>query len=115
MPNITITLTDTQFKGFEYAALSPEEWAENAVTERCRIAMDEIVQITVQHCLDNGEAIPLTREAIVSHAFEHGVVKTSAERQAEAALRDAPTDSAIDAATTPEELAAVQPAGLTAI
>jgi hypothetical protein len=30
-------------------------------------------------------------------------------------LRDAPTDPAIDAATTPEELAAVQPAGLTVV
>lgn len=86
MPNITITLTETQYKGLEYAALSPEEWAINAVTERCRIANDEIVQLTVQHCLDNGEAIPLTREAIVAHAFEHGVAKTSAERQAEAEL-----------------------------
>lgn len=86
MPNITITLTETQYKGLEYAALSPEDWAENAITERCRIANDEIVQLTVQHCLDNGEAIPLTREAIVTHAFEHGVVKTSAERQAEAEL-----------------------------
>ena len=86
MPSITITLTDTQYKGLEYTALSPEEWAENAVTERCRIANDEIVQLTVQHCLDNGEAIPLTREAIVAHAFEHGVVMTAAERQAEAEL-----------------------------
>ena len=41
MPNITITLTDTQMKGLEYAALSPQDWAENAVTERCRIAIDE--------------------------------------------------------------------------
>ena len=32
MPDITITLTDTQLKGLEYAALSPQEWAENAVT-----------------------------------------------------------------------------------
>ena len=31
------------------------------------------------------------------------------------ALRDAPTDPAIDAATTPAELAAVQPAGLTVV
>lgn len=84
MPNITITLTDTQYKGLEYAALSPQDWADNAVTERCRIANDEIVNLTVQHCLDNGEAIPLTREAIVAHAFEHGVVKTAAVRQAEA-------------------------------
>jgi hypothetical protein len=84
MPTITITLTDTQMKGLKYAAFSPQDWAENAVTERCRIANDEIVQLTVKHCLDNGEAIPLTREAIVTHAFEHGVVKTAAERQAEA-------------------------------
>ena len=84
MPTITITLTDTQYKGLEYAALSPEDWAVNAVTERARIANDEIVQLTVQHCLDNGESIPLTREAIVAHAFEHGVVKTAAQRNAEA-------------------------------
>jgi hypothetical protein len=83
MPNITITLTDTQYKGLEYAALSPEEWAINAVTERCRIANDEIIQLTVQHCLDNGEPIPLTREEIVAHAFEHGVVKTVAVIQEE--------------------------------
>jgi len=31
------------------------------------------------------------------------------------ALRDAPTHADIDAATTPEELAAVQPAGLTVV
>ena len=84
MPNITIALTDTQMKGLEYAALSPQEWAENAVTERARIANDEIVQFTVQHCLDNGIQVPATREDIVAYAFANGIVKTAAERQAEA-------------------------------
>jgi len=84
MPDITITLTETQYKGLEYAALSPEEWAINAVTERCRIANDEIVQITVQHCLDNGIQVPATREDIVAHAFANDIVATAAERQAEA-------------------------------
>lgn len=82
--NITITLTDTQYKGLEYAALSPEDWATNAVTERARIANDEIVQTTVTYCLDNGIAVPATREEIVSLAFDSGIVKTAAERQAEA-------------------------------
>ena len=84
MPDITITLTDTQFKGLEYAALSPQDWAENAVTERCRIANDEIVDITVKHCLDNGIQVPATREAIVTYAFDNDIVKTAAVRQAEA-------------------------------
>ena len=81
---ITIELTDTQFKGLEYAALSPQDWAENAVTERCRIANDEIVDITVKHCLDNGIQVPATRELIVAYAFDNDIVKTAAVRQAEA-------------------------------
>ena len=47
-------------------------------------------------------------------ALETGSSTTqiTADKQA---LRDAPTDAAIDAATTPAELAAVQPAGLTVV
>jgi len=84
MPDITITLTATQYKGLEYAALSPQDWAENAVTERCRIANDEIVNITVTHCLDNDIQVPATREAIVTYAFDNDLVDTAANRQAEA-------------------------------
>jgi hypothetical protein len=84
MPSITIELTDTQFKGLEYAALSPTEWTENAVTERARIANDEIVDITVKHCLDNGIQVPATRELIVNYAFDNEIVKTAVVRNAEA-------------------------------
>ena len=84
MPTITIELTDTQYKGLEYAAFSPQDWAENAVTERCRIANDEIVQMTVAYCLDNGIQVPTTREEIVAYAFDNSIVKTAAVRQAEA-------------------------------
>lgn len=88
MPNITITLTDTQYKGLGYAALSPQDWAENAVTERARIANDEIVDITVKHCLDNGIQVPATREAIVAYAFDNGIVMTAADRQAQAEAQE---------------------------
>jgi len=84
MPTITIELTDTQYKGLEYAALSPEDWAENAVTERARIANDEIIEITVKHCLDNGIQVPATREDIVTYAFDNEIVKSAATRNAEA-------------------------------
>ena len=84
MPTITIELTDTQYKGLEYAALSPEDWAENAVTNRARIANDEVVDIVVKHCLDNGVSIPGTREEIVAYGFANDIVKTAAVRNAEA-------------------------------
>jgi len=81
---ITIELTDTQYKGLEYAALSPQEWAENAVTERARIAGDEIVAALVAHCNANEIAIATGKDAQIAQAFELGVVQTAAERNAEA-------------------------------
>lgn len=84
MQTLTITLTDTQLKGLEYAALSPQDWAENAVTERARIANDEIVQMYTNRALDEGVQIPATRELIVADAFARGWVKTAAQRQADA-------------------------------
>ena len=82
--DITISLTDTQYKGMQYITANPQEWAENAVLNRARIANDEIVSITVQHCLDNSVQIPATREEIVAYAFDNGIVKTGAQRAAEA-------------------------------
>lgn len=83
MPNIIISLTDTQYACLEYAAISPQDWGENAVTERARISSEEIVQITVQNCLANGIQVPATREDILAYAFANGVVKTAAMRQAQ--------------------------------
>ena len=84
MPDITITLTDTQYKGLEYCALSPQEWADNALTNRARIANDEIISMYTTRALDEGVAIPATRELIVADAFTRGWAKTAAEQSAEA-------------------------------
>lgn len=83
MQTITIEISDTQFKGLEYALASPQEWVENAAVTRATRANDEIVNLTVQHCLDNGIQIPANREEIVAYAFNNGVVKTAAVRNAE--------------------------------
>ena len=85
MPDITITLTDTQYKGLEYAAADPQNWADNAVTERARIANDEIVSMYTNRALDEGVQIPATRELIVADAFARGWAKTAAQRNEEAA------------------------------
>ena len=84
MPSITVELTDTQLKGLEYAAVSPQDWADNALTNRARIANDEIVQLAMNYYLDNEIQAPTTREAIVADAFAKGIVKTAAVRQQEA-------------------------------
>jgi alkylhydroperoxidase/carboxymuconolactone decarboxylase family protein YurZ len=82
MAELTVTITDTQLKGLEYIALSPQEWADNAITERARIAVDEIIQMYTNRALNEGVQIPATRELIVADAFTRGWAQTAAERQA---------------------------------
>ena len=38
----TVSITDAEKKAFEYIALSVQDWIDNAVTDRARIAKDEI-------------------------------------------------------------------------
>jgi membrane carboxypeptidase/penicillin-binding protein PbpC len=82
--NITITLTEAEAKALAYVAASPTEWAENAVHERARVAMDEIFQLEVQRMLadPNTTEIPADREAVVLAS----TLPTAAERHEQALL-----------------------------
>ena len=64
---IKITLTNAEAKALSYVAYDPQEWAENVVKERARIAIDEIFQIEVQRLLEdpNTTEIPANKEAVV--------------------------------------------------
>ena len=84
MPNITVALTDTQNKCLEYAAADVQDWADNALHNRARIAQEEIIAALVAHCNANEIALATGADAQVAQAFELGVVKTVAQRNAEA-------------------------------
>jgi hypothetical protein len=81
--DITITLTDTEHKALQYAAMSVQDWADNALKNRARIAKDEIIASLVKHCNENNVQIATGEDAQVAQAFNLGVVKTAANRQAE--------------------------------
>lgn len=83
MANLTIELTDTELKCMEYCAASPQDWADNAVTNRARIAGDEIVAAIVAHCNENSIALAVGRDAQIAQAFELEVVKTAVQRNEE--------------------------------
>jgi hypothetical protein len=76
--NYTITLSDAQDKALSVVALSQQSWIENAVFERCRIAIEEIVAAEVERITAIGGTISGTKEDIVLAAD----IETAAERQA---------------------------------
>lgn len=86
MVSYTIELTQTEDLAMQYAAVSVQDWIDNAAHERARIAIEEIVKIAVDRYLELGESIPGSRDEIVAQAFAREWVKTAAARNAEAAM-----------------------------
>ena len=80
----TITLSDAQDKALSVVAASQQEWIENVVFDRCRVAIDEIVNAEVQRKLAAGESITGTKEVIVMAAD----VETAAEKNERIRLED---------------------------
>ena len=83
----TITLSDAENKALGVVAASQQDWIDNAVHERCRIAIEEIVNSEVQRKLAANETISGSKEDIVLAA----PIKSAAERNAEAAAASANT------------------------
>lgn len=77
MTTYTITLSAAEDKALGVVALSQQDWIDNAVHERCRIAIDEIVNVEVQRKLAAGESITGSKEDIVLAAN----IESAAQRQ----------------------------------
>ena len=84
MTTLTIELTPTQEKALAYVAVSPQEWAENAVHNRCRIAIDEIYDAEVARMTADPEitSIPADKDAVVLAADIQSAVERNAEAEA---------------------------------
>ena len=78
MTTYTITLSDAEDKALKTVAISAQDWINNAVHERCRIAIDEIVNAEVQRLLAAGQPITGSKDDIVMASN----VESAAERQA---------------------------------
>ena len=79
MYQYTITLSEAENKALGIVALSQDEWIQNAVHNRCNIAIEEIVASEVERITATGGTISGTKEDIVNAA----PIKSAAEREAE--------------------------------
>ena len=91
MPTITIELTDAEVKAMEHVAVSVQDWAENALKNRARIAMDEIYNSEVARMTADPTvtAIPADKEAVVLAADIKSAQQRNEESEAEMASMEA--------------------------
>ena len=84
MPNYTITITDLEKKCLDTMTSDVGSWITGITTNRALVAAKEISKLDVRHCNTNSIGIATGRDAQVLQAFSLGVVKTAAQRNAEA-------------------------------
>jgi len=77
MATYTITLSAAEDKALHVVALSAQDWIDNAIHERCRVAIEEIVNAEVQRKLAAGQSITGSKDDIVLAAN----IESAAERQ----------------------------------
>lgn len=87
MTTYTIELSAAENKALGVVALSQNDWIQNAVHERCRIAIEEIVNAEVQRKLAIGESITGSKEDIVMAANVESAAERNERLAAEMAAR----------------------------
>jgi hypothetical protein len=75
----TIILSDAEDRALNYVSISSEEWIQNAIHSRCRIAIDEMVKDEIERKFALGEEISGSKEEVVLQS----PLKSAAERQTE--------------------------------
>ena len=79
MPNITVTITDTEEKCLNTVMVGIGTWSENAIKNRARKAKDNIINELVKHCNENSIALAVGVDAQITQAYAVGVAHTASD------------------------------------
>ena len=71
----TVGITTGEYKALQYVMVDQNDWIENAIKNRARIASDEIVNLYTQFKINKGEAITAVgTTAVIEAAYTEGVI-----------------------------------------
>ena len=71
----TVGITTGEYKALQYVMTDQKDWSTNALTNRARIATEDIVNIYTNYKINKGEAITAVgTTAIIEAAYSEGVI-----------------------------------------
>ena len=71
----TVGITTGEFKALQYVMTDQNNWINNALTNRARIATEEIQTLYTNYKIDRGEAITaIGSTAMIEAAYAEGVI-----------------------------------------
>ena len=71
----TVGITTGEYKALQYVMIDQNEWINNVLTNRARIATEEIQTLYTNYKIGKGEAITaIGSTAIIEAAYSEGVI-----------------------------------------
>tara|TARA_B100001778_G_scaffold227951_1_gene189363 strand:- start:481 stop:723 length:243 start_codon:yes stop_codon:yes gene_type:complete len=71
----TVGITTGEYKALQYVMVDQNDWINNALTNRARIATEEIQNLYTNFKINKGEAITAVGStAIIEAAYSEGVI-----------------------------------------
>ena len=71
----TVGITTGEYRALQYVMIDQNDWIENALKNRARIASEEIINLYSQFKINKGEAITAVgTTAVIEAAYAEGVV-----------------------------------------
>ena len=71
----TVGITTGEYKALQYVMIDQNDWVNNALTNRARIATEEIQNLYTNFKIGRGEAITAVGStAIIEAAYSEGVI-----------------------------------------
>ena len=72
----TVGITTGEYLALDYVMIDQQEWIENAIKERARVATIEIVNLYSQYKINKGEVITAVGTTnVMQAAYDEGVIK----------------------------------------
>ena len=77
----TVGITTAEFLSLQNVMVDQQEWIDNAIQNRARIAIEEIVNKYTQYKINKGEAVTaIGTTAVIQAAYAEGVVGIASTR-----------------------------------
>ena len=71
----TVGITTGEYKALQYVMIDQNQWVNNALKNRARIASEEIINLYTQFKIKKGEAITAVgTTAVIEAAYDEGVI-----------------------------------------
>ena len=72
----TVGITTGEYLALDYVMIDQQEWIENAIKERARVATIEIVNLYSQYKINRGEVITAVGTTnVMQAAYDEGLIK----------------------------------------